>query len=368
MAAVPVLPLLRGDYVGGEEPNEWMRQLDLNLPTTWNDAQKVERFRQQCAPGSLAEAWYTTLTPAQTATWSDLETVFLIRWPPALPLQLTAAQKKERLKAVVLKEAEIGTMLDDEKGQEWGHVRWARQVQRLAQSFGDNNCQFLDVVLDGMPDLLRDHLSDTYTDWAAFLAGVNSVSINQLARARLRAAEERTMREDIAQLKARLPPQQQAPPTRSYPTNPPAYRPYPRTFNNATTIPVTQAPAMTVQQPTNQNQPNLVSTVPYQTPTYQPQPVTPGQNPFTTAGAVPSTNLFYRYQQFPQTPSRPNATDRIRRAIRGQNPPTTPSAAVQYVATTPMNYYDPGGMYNAYPVVYAEPQYEYPGNGMGLQQ
>ncbi|KAG1859493.1 hypothetical protein C8R48DRAFT_674023 [Suillus tomentosus] len=135
MATVPVLPLLRGDYVA------------------WTDIHKVERFRRQCAPGSLVEAWYTTLTPAQTATWSDLETVFLIHWPPALPLQLTAAQKKERLKAVVLKEAEIGTMLDDEKGQEWGHVRWARQVQWLAQSFGDNNCQFLDVVLHGTPDL-----------------------------------------------------------------------------------------------------------------------------------------------------------------------------------------------------------------------
>ncbi|KAG1806376.1 uncharacterized protein HD556DRAFT_1302866 [Suillus plorans] len=68
MATVPVLPLLRGDYVGGEEPNEWMCQLDLSLPAAWNDVQKVEQFRRKCAPGSLAEAWYTTLTPAQTAT------------------------------------------------------------------------------------------------------------------------------------------------------------------------------------------------------------------------------------------------------------------------------------------------------------
>ncbi|KAG2336782.1 hypothetical protein BDR05DRAFT_1005568 [Suillus weaverae] len=102
-------------------------------------------------------------------------------------------------------------MLDDDKGQEWGHMRWARQVQRLAQSFGDNNCQFLDVVLDGVPDLLHNQLSDTYTDWAAFLAGVNGMSINLLARARVRAVEERTMREDIAQLKAWLQPQQQMP-------------------------------------------------------------------------------------------------------------------------------------------------------------
>ncbi|KAG1806375.1 uncharacterized protein HD556DRAFT_1436345 [Suillus plorans] len=207
-------------------------------------------------------------------------------------------------------------MLDDEKGQEWGHVRWARQVQWLVQSFGDNNCQFLDVVLDGMPDLLCDYLSDMYTDWAAFLAGVNNVPINQLARARLRAAKEWTMREDIAQLKARLQPQQQAPSTRPYSTNPPAYRPYPHPFSNATTIPLMQAPAMTVQQPASQSQPNLVSMIPYQVPMYQPQPITPGQNPFTTTGAVPSTNLFYHYQPFQQTPSRANAVDRVRIAAQ----------------------------------------------------
>ncbi|KAG2129030.1 hypothetical protein DEU56DRAFT_915345 [Suillus clintonianus] len=466
MTTVPVLPLLKGDYVGGEEPNEWMRQLDLNLPSTWNDAQKVEWFKRQCAPGSLAEAWYMSLSAAQTATWSDLETAFLVRWPPAIPLQLTSAQKKERLKAVVLKEADIGMMIDDERGQEWGHVRWARQVQRLAQSFGDNTCQFLDVVLNGVPDLLRDQLSDTYTDWAAFLTGVNGVSINLLARARTRAAEEQAMREDIAQLKARLQPQQQAPQTRSYPSNPPAYRPYPRPPNNPATMPSAPAPAMSLHQQVNQGQPNFAPSMPYQAPSYQPQPSTPGQNPFALTGAVPSTNLFYRYQRFPQTPSRSGAVDRIRmvaqysmlqhfpdsesgrtaysqqvkewhekhgadtmphtgrpyhlkpgsaplgsrecftcgmitvpshqaascpnapmipqetkwreivsglvgRAIRGQNQPATPSTAVQYISSAPMppmNYYDPMGAYQPYTTSYAEPQYDYLGNGTGLPQ
>lgn len=33
---------------------------------------------------------------------------------------------------------------------------WTRQVQRVAQSFGDSNCQYLDIVLDGVPDILCD--------------------------------------------------------------------------------------------------------------------------------------------------------------------------------------------------------------------
>ncbi|KAG1794986.1 hypothetical protein EV424DRAFT_1353660 [Suillus variegatus] len=73
---------------------------------------------------------------------------------------------------------------------------------------------------------------------------------------------------------------------------------------------------MTVQQPIGQSQPNLVATAPYQMATYQPQPGTPGQNPFTTTGTVPSTNLFYRYQQFPQTPSRMNPSDHIHMAAQ----------------------------------------------------
>ncbi|KAG1853643.1 hypothetical protein F4604DRAFT_1686237 [Suillus subluteus] len=216
---------------------------------------------------------------------------------------LMAGQKKERLKALVLKDKDIGTMLDDNKGQEWGHVRWARQVQRLAQSFGDSNCQYLDVVLNGVPDLLRDQLADTYANWAAFLAGVNGVSINLLNRARARAVEEWTMREDITQLKA---------------------RPYNHPTSNTPTAPAAPIPITALQQPAVQAPMNLVppqyQAPTYQTktviPTYQPQPTMPGQNLFAAPGVVPSINLFYCYQQAPQTPSCPGATEHVRIAAQ----------------------------------------------------
>lgn len=469
---LPVLPLFHGDYAGGEEPNEWLCQLDLNLPVSWNDTQKIDRFRRQCAPGSLAEMWFTTLTNAQTASWAYLEAAFVNRWPPNLLLQLTAGQKKERLKAVVLKEEDIGSMVEDEKGQEWGHVRWARQVQRLAQSFGDSNCQYLDVVLDGVPDILCDQLADSYTSWAAFLAGVNGVSINILNRAWLRAAEERTMRDDIAQLKARLQSQQQVQQTRPYLPSPPAYRPFLCQAGSIPLIPTTSGQPQTSQQATGQPGMNLVPPQQYQVPAYLPQPavpsyqqppVTPGPNPFAGAGNMLSTNLFYRYQQPPQTPSCSNTTDRIHlatqyatlthhpdmemgraaytqqvkewhdkygadamptlhrpyplkpgsallgsrecftcgmvtapphqsisctnapavpqetrwreivssmvgRAVWAQSNVATQSTAVQYVATAPAPYYDPMEQYTTYPGMYTELQYEFPGNGTGLQQ
>ncbi|KAG1847711.1 hypothetical protein F4604DRAFT_1935767 [Suillus subluteus] len=160
------LPLLRGDYLNGEEPADWMRQFQLNLPAAWTDSQKIDRFtlHAKIYVGRLSHGIQHMMANHTSHPFYG-------------------SSEKEQLKAITLKEEDIGVMIDDNKGQEWGHVHWARQVQRVAQGLNDTNCQYLDVVLEGVPDLLCDQLSDQYPDWGTFVAGVNNVSINLLNRA-----------------------------------------------------------------------------------------------------------------------------------------------------------------------------------------
>ncbi|KAG1781306.1 hypothetical protein EV702DRAFT_1193483 [Suillus placidus] len=249
MTTMALLPLLKGDYLNGEEPTDWMQQFQLNLPPE----EDQPTFGTACLPYSSSKE----------GTAQGINT---------------------------LKEDDIGVMIDDEKGQEWGHVCWARQVQCLAQSFNDINCQYLDVVLEGVPDLLRNQLLDLYPDWGAFVTGVNNVSINSLSRARAKAKEEKEMR--------------------------------------------TQPTQQMYQQPVPQQifQPQTIATVPQGNMPMQMQPpmqqLTPG-NPFSATGVVPRTNLFYRYQP-PQTPSpmHTSITERIRIAAQYAGIPQQPDTDV----------------------------------------
>ncbi|KAG1843849.1 hypothetical protein C8R48DRAFT_678598 [Suillus tomentosus] len=309
MATMTTLPLLRGDYLNGEEPTEWMQQFQLSLPPTWTDTEKIDRFKLQCVRGGPAHLWVTSLPAAQTATWAILLVAFDLRWPTAPPIHLTAAQKKERLKAIVLKETDIGVMMDNEKGQEWGH------------------------------------LSDLYPDWGAFVTGVNNVSINSLNRARAKASEEREMKKKIEQLKAKLT-DSTAPLTRQFASMsmpsapPPLYRPRAPAQVQSTQQQIYQQPLQQTFQPAPSRpafpqQPSMSvppshAPLPAQAPS---QPFTPS-NLFAAAGAVPRTNLFYRYQPQTPSPNRINIAECLRIAAQYAGMPHQPDTEAGRAAHT----------------------------------
>ncbi|KAG2126617.1 hypothetical protein DEU56DRAFT_758862 [Suillus clintonianus] len=348
-------PSFYGDYEKGEEPTNWLRKYELSLPTTATDTDKLSRFELQCAAASPAE----------------------IRWPQPTQVTLTVAQKKERIKAVVLKEEEIGVMIEEERGREWGHVRWAKKVARMAQGFNDTQCHLLDVVLDNTPEVLRDLLVDNYTSWTDFETDVAKVSAAQLLRAKQRLVMDRKLREDVDKLqnqtaderKAAQAPQQtvQAP----YVSQPP-YR-----YNyryNPTMMPPPQSQTLVPPAPSMfQPPPTLMTPQVPQTPQ--------AAHLFTQTAPVTRGNLFYGYRGYPQTPTRRGGSpaDRMRTAAQTLATPTTPgpTSNVQFVSNaTPTQYNMPQNSYPnptaAYPQYsyFAEPYeaYQGAGNEFGPQQ
>ncbi|KAH7918440.1 hypothetical protein BV22DRAFT_1134592 [Leucogyrophana mollusca] len=321
MLVIPAQPSFRG-----EEPADWVRQFQLGLPNTWTAAEKIVCFGLQCAAGSAGETWFNGLDAAQKATWEAFMLAFNVRWLPPVAVQLSVAQQRERLRAIILKEDDIGAMIEDEHRQDWGHVRWACQVSRLAQGFGDNNCQHLDAVLSTVPYILRDQLTEQYNTWADFLADVNRVPTAQLNRVKERAASDRALREEVERIKDQLQSASLQANVRQQASTPqlvnqafapvPTYRPLPRPplppnqFVQQTTIPMAQQPQAALPQPQMQ--------------AYPATPQTPvGQNPFTLGRTTPMSqaNLFYSFRggQYPQMPSpnsRVNATDRLRVAAQ----------------------------------------------------
>lgn len=98
---------------------------------------KINCFELQCAAASPAEEWFTNLPAADKLSWTTFLVAFKLRWPLPVHAKLTVAQKKECLKTMVLKEEDIGVMIEKDRGRDWGHMKWAKQVAQMALGFGD---------------------------------------------------------------------------------------------------------------------------------------------------------------------------------------------------------------------------------------
>ncbi|KAG2141360.1 hypothetical protein DEU56DRAFT_911467 [Suillus clintonianus] len=253
------VPLFRGDYGDKEEPTEWFAQFELSLLESWDDDKKVDRFEMQLAPGNLAEEWFQDNVPTKSITFASLKLAFRGRWPPPRRPRYTRAQQKERIMAEILEENEIGSWT----AGNYGHAAWATKVSRLALGMGDVEGHLIEYVLEGIPNLLKDHLKCDYKNWDEFIEDVQTVPSVKIKRGREDLDKERARDADIARLKAQSTPsmttlQQQFAQLATSTYRPSTYRaavraptpsnPPPLLVSNPTNIyPFSTAPALSVR-------------------------------------------------------------------------------------------------------------------------
>ncbi|KAG1829622.1 hypothetical protein EV424DRAFT_1535638 [Suillus variegatus] len=161
------IPLFHGDYREKEEPSLWFAQFQLSLPDSYLDAQCIQRLKMQLAPG----------TPRRI-------------------------HRKEHVMAQVLKEEDIGVWLPGEPTGNYGHVTWATKVMRIPMGMSDSAGLLVEYAVEGIPNVLKDHLTCSYSSWQEFLQDVESVPAIKLKRAKEDLNMNRTCDADITQLKA----------------------------------------------------------------------------------------------------------------------------------------------------------------------
>ncbi|KAG1888021.1 uncharacterized protein F5891DRAFT_1199341 [Suillus fuscotomentosus] len=126
----------------------------------------------QLMPGQMADEWFQSLDSAHTATFVALKIAFFKQWPlPKLP-KLSHAQQREHVAAQALKEGDIGVLTPDGN---IAHVVWATEVSQLALGMGDLKGDFIEDALKGITNLLKDHLTGTYSTWDEFIEDVRWV-------------------------------------------------------------------------------------------------------------------------------------------------------------------------------------------------
>ncbi|KAG2120449.1 uncharacterized protein F5147DRAFT_646953 [Suillus discolor] len=195
------IPLFHGDYREKEEPSLWFAQFRLSLPDSYSDVQCIQRLKMQLAPGSMADQWFDDISVA-CSLFNQLQGEFMLRWPPPKPPQYSRAQQKECVMAQVLKEEDIGVWLPGEPMSNYGQVTWGNKVMRITMGMGDSTGLLVEYALEGIPNVLKDHMTCSYASWQEFLQNVESVPAVKLKRAKEDLNMNRTRNTDIAQLKA----------------------------------------------------------------------------------------------------------------------------------------------------------------------
>jgi hypothetical protein len=199
---VKSVPLFYGNYGENENPVAWFAQFELSLPISWTDAQRVQRFTMQLTPGEAAAEWSQSLTSVQISSFADLKAEFFKRWPAPKRPKLTRAQQKERIMSQVLKEEEVGEWTQEGRTGNYAHVLWAINISQLALGMGNVDGAMIEYALEGIPNLLKDHLKCMYSTWDEFVEDIQNVPNIKIKHGQEDLNKERARDAEIAKLKA----------------------------------------------------------------------------------------------------------------------------------------------------------------------
>ncbi|KAG1844997.1 hypothetical protein F4604DRAFT_1937235 [Suillus subluteus] len=159
----------------------------------------------QLAPGSMVDQWFKDIG-ITCSIFAQVKQEFMTRWLPPKPLQYSRAQQKEHVMIQVLKEDDIGVWLPGEPTGNYGHVIWANKVMQTAMGMSDSTGLLVEYALKGIPNILKDHMTCSYSSWQEFLQDVESIPAVKLKRSKEDLNMNQMRDTDIAQLKAQRSP------------------------------------------------------------------------------------------------------------------------------------------------------------------
>jgi hypothetical protein len=159
----------------------------------------------QLTPGNMADQWFDNVTVIHRS-FMQLQREFMIWWPASKPPQYSQVQQKECVIVQVLKAEDIGVWLPEEPTGNYRHVTWANKVMHITMGMGDSTGLLVEYMLEGIPNILKDHMMCSYSLWQEFLQDVESVPAIKLKRAKEDLNMNRTHDANIVQLKAQSSP------------------------------------------------------------------------------------------------------------------------------------------------------------------
>ncbi|THH08023.1 hypothetical protein EW146_g9127 [Bondarzewia mesenterica] len=200
-----------GDGRNGENPGNFIKQVEQGFTEKTTDAHKIEKVGQFFKSGSPAESWYDTdLITTATTTWKDFKVAYFKKWPKLKPVVKTRAEKIITLQAHRLTEAEVAKKVENDGVEEWAYVRWVNRAQILASAVPDTDGMLIEGVRKDLPRSVASLVTGSYATWTDFCDAIRQIRPDNLTRAQESDAHLAAVEKE---LRRPLPPRSSSPTT-----------------------------------------------------------------------------------------------------------------------------------------------------------
>ena len=184
-----------------ENAQDFLRSFRRELRDA-TDVAKAQAFRDYLRTNSDADNWYEHLPAATQNSWALLQTAFNEEYPATARIEKTTAEYERELMEKVLAEKDLGLKVEKAGEERWTHVIWAEDILRIAKQAGvANSKQYISLVRQKLPELLKQKLNTSFDNWVAFTDAVRNIDADSIVEG---AARLRRDAETQRQLKARI--------------------------------------------------------------------------------------------------------------------------------------------------------------------
>ena len=167
-----------------QDPQDFMNRIErmILMKSGLSETDKVRFFELSIKTKSPAEAWLTTLTQTDKASFNAIRLAFEVRWPAKPVMVKTTAEKQALLDETVLKPSDLGKRVAVSLGaeEELSHVIWADKVERLARDIPDTNNLLMASMRKKLPKPLLKLVGLKPMSWKQLADAVREVSLEEL--------------------------------------------------------------------------------------------------------------------------------------------------------------------------------------------
>jgi hypothetical protein len=167
-----------------QDPQDFLNRIErtILMKTGLTEADKVRFFELSIKTKSPADAWLSTLTLLDRASFKTMRMAFELRWPTKPITEKTTAEKQALLDETILKPSDLGRRVAANLGaeEELSHVVWADRVERMANDIPDTNNLLVASTRKKLPKPLLKLVGLKPMTWKQFTDAVRAVSLEEL--------------------------------------------------------------------------------------------------------------------------------------------------------------------------------------------
>lgn len=167
-----------------QDPQDFMNRIEclILMKSGLSETDKVRFLELSIKTKSPADAWISTLTGADKASFKAIRAAFELRWPAKPITEKTTAEKQALLDETILKPSDLGKRVAASIGaeEELTHVVWADKVERLAGDIPDTNNLLVASTRKKLPKPLLKLVGLKPMTWKQFADAIREISVEEL--------------------------------------------------------------------------------------------------------------------------------------------------------------------------------------------